>query len=234
MAKAQPQWSKAILPLIKKYKGKKHPLEYKNNHQLMMMVLLSARSSDAYINKIAPGFFAAYPDLKALQKAAPEKILPLIKGVPGGAKKISWMIAIAKELKGAKDIPLTMDELVVLPGIGRKSANVIMREAGVSAAGVMVDLHVVRVAQRLGIAKSSDPKIIEEEIMRRVKEKDWGEAGMAMTFLGREICRPRPLCPECLMRPVCEFYQKGGYDKLLKEEKKKGKKIAAPVKPPKK
>ena len=101
-----------------------------------------------------------------------------------------------------------MEELVALPGIGRKSANVILREAGVKAEGVMVDLHVVRVAQRLGIATSSDPKKIEQQIMEVLPQSEWGEAGMAISFLGRETCRPsHPHHEECVMSSVCKYYK---------------------------
>jgi len=103
-----------------------------------------------------------------------------------------------------------------LPGVGRKSANVILREAGKAPEGVIVDLHVVRVAPRLGIATGADPKKIEKQIMEALPQKEW-DAGMAMSFLGREICRPKPKCELCLMRPVCQYYQN-----IVKEVKGRG------------
>lgn len=201
-------WSKAIKPLIKKYKGKKHPLEYENIYQLLVMVILSAQSSDEQINQIAPDFFKVFPNMQSLCKATPEKLIPHISKIRGHRKKADWLLSIASEIKKDKNIPLTMDELVALKGIGRKSANVIMREAGVKAAGVMVDLHVVRVAQRLGISNASDPKKIEEEIMEVIPVKDWSETGIAISFLGRETCRSsHPQHEECVMRSVCEYYK---------------------------
>jgi endonuclease-3 len=200
-------WAQAIKPLIKKYKGKKHPLEYKNIYQLLVMVVLSAQDSDRHINSLAPDFFKAFPDMQTLSKAIPEMLYPYIAKVRGYIKKSNWIITIAQEIKKDKNIPLTMDSLVELQGIGRKSANVIMREAKVNAEGVMVDLHVVRVAQRLGIATSDDPKKIEQEIMEVIPQKDWGEIGMAISFLGRETCRPsHPEHEECVMSSVCEYY----------------------------
>ncbi len=201
-------WGAAIKPLIKKYKGKKHPLEYKNIYQLLAMVVLSAQSSDEQINKIAPDFFKVFPNMKILAKAEPEMLFPFISKVRGYIKKSNWLITIARELKNDKNIPLTMKVLVDLQGIGRKSANVIMREAGVKAEGIMVDLHVIRVAQRLGIATSADPKKIEQQIMEVLPQKDWGETGMAISFLGRETCRPsHPQHEECVMRNDCAFYK---------------------------
>ncbi len=151
-------WAQAIKPLIKKYKGKKHPHEYKNIYQLLVMVVLSAQDSDKHINSLAPELFKVFPNMESLSNATPEALFPYVGKVRNFANKAKWLSAIAKQIKKDKNIPLTMEELIALPGIGRKSANVIMREAGVKAEGVMVDLHVVRVAQRLGIATSADPK----------------------------------------------------------------------------
>jgi endonuclease-3 len=119
---------------------------------------------------------------------------------------MKWLMELAGKIKTDKNIPLTLEELTELPGIGRKSANVILREAGRKPEGVIVDLHVVRVAPRLGIATGTDPKKIEKQIMEQLPQKDW-DAGMAMSFLGREICRPKPKCEICFMRPVCQYYQ---------------------------
>jgi endonuclease-3 len=201
-------WEAAIKPLIKKYKGKKHPLEYKNIYQLLVMVVLSAQSTDQLINEIAPEFFKAFPNIQTLSKAKPEMLFPYISKVRGYMKKTNWLLAIAKQLKHDNFIPLTMQSLVELQGIGRKSANVIMREAKVKAEGVMVDLHVVRVAQRLGIAESSDAKKIEQQIKEVIPQKDWGDIGMAISFLGRETCRPsHPQHEDCVMSSVCAYYR---------------------------
>jgi endonuclease-3 len=201
-------WEEAIKPLIKKYKGKKHPLEYKNIYQLLVMVVLSAQDSDRHINSLAPELFKTFPNMEALSNATPETLFPLVGKVRNFANKTKWLIAIAQQIKKDKNIPVTMEELVALPGIGRKSANVIMREAGEKAEGIMVDLHVVRVAQRLGIATSADPKKIEQQIMEVIPQKDWREMGMAISFLGRETCRPtHPHHEECVMSGVCEYYK---------------------------
>ncbi|MES1214968.1 MAG: endonuclease III [Bacteroidota bacterium] len=199
-------WPEAIKPLLKKYKNEKHPLEYKSVYQLAVMVVLSAQDSDKNINKLAPEIFKAFPNMQALAKATPETLYPLIGKVRNFANKTKWLIEIAQQIKKDSNIPLTQETLTELPGIGRKSANVIMREGGVPAEGVIVDLHVVRVAPRLGIATGTDPKKIEKQIMEILPQKQW-EAGMAMSFLGREICRPKePKCPICPMNKVCAFY----------------------------
>lgn len=198
-------WAEAIKPLLKKYKGKKHPLEYKNLYQLLVMVILSAQDSDRHINQLAPKLFEAFPNMEALSHATVDTILPYINGVRNAANKAKWLVELAQKIKKDKNIPLTLDELTALPGIGRKSANVIKREAGAPAEGVIVDLHVVRVAPRLGIATGTDPKKIEKQIMEALPKNEW-DAGMAMSFHGREICRPQPKCEICIMKDVCAYY----------------------------
>jgi endonuclease III len=146
--------------------------------------------------------------MEALSNATTDTLFPLVGKVRNFSNKVKWLTAIAKELKADENIPLTMERLVALPGIGRKSANVILREAGAAAEGVMVDLHVVRVAPRLGIATGTDPKKIELQIMEQIPKSQWREAGMAMSFLGRETCRPsHPQHEECVMSGVCKYYK---------------------------
>ena len=202
-------WKKELQPLLKKYKGKKHPLEYNNNfYELLVMVVLSAQDSDRNINKLAPDLFKVFPDMKALSKADGSSLLPFISKVRNFGNKTKWLLALSAIVKQDKNIPTTLEELTALPGIGRKSANVIMREMGIEAEGIIVDLHVVRVAPRLGIATGTDPKKIEKQMMELLNAKDWGEAGMAISFLGREICRPtNPKCNECVMKNVCAYYK---------------------------
>jgi len=199
-------WPEAIQPLLKKYKGTQHPLEYKNIYQLVVMVVLSAQDNDRNINKLAPDLFKAFPYMKSLSKATDKSLHSYISKVRNFGNKTKWLLGIAEKIKADKNIPLTLEGLTELPGVGRKSANVILREAGKKPEGVIVDLHVVRVAPRLGIASGADPKKIEKQIMDALPQKDW-DAGMDMSFLGREICRPKPKCELCLMRPVCRYYQ---------------------------
>ena len=146
--------------------------------------------------------------MESLSKATAEMLFKYVGKVRNFGNKTKWLTAIASQIKKDENIPLTMEGLTALNGIGRKSANVIMREAGKKAEGVMVDLHVVRVAQRLGIATSADPKKIEQQIMEVIPAEDWGETGMAISFLGREICRPtHPHHDDCVMSRVCEYYK---------------------------
>lgn len=199
-------WGKALEPLVKKYKGKQHPLDYKNVYQLMVMVILSAQDSDAHINKLAPDLFNAFPDMKSLSKASSADLEKYVGKVRNSATKIGWLQEIASQLKEDKNIPKNMKDLTALKGIGRKSANVILREAGEKAEGIMVDLHVLRVVDRLGISHAKTGEKMEKDMMAVIPEKMWGEVGMAISFLGRETCRPtNPKHSECVVNQHCEY-----------------------------
>jgi endonuclease III len=217
-------WKKELQPLLNKYKGKRHPLDYRNPYELIVMVVLSAQDSDRNINKLAPELFNAFPDMKALSMATPEAVIPFVQKVRGHYKKTGWLLTIAKKIQDDKNIPTTLEELTSLPGIGRKSANVILREMGKPTQGIIVDLHVVRVAPRLGIATGTDPKKLEKQMMDLLEPKEW-DVGMAISFLGREICRPsNPKCDECVMNRVCVYTKTLAKDLVVLREPKKKKK----------
>src|SRR5204863_9032928 len=134
-----------------KYSGRKHPLDYHNLYQLVIMVVLSAQDSDAHINSMSPALFEIFPNMERLAEADMKILIPHISDVRNFATKANWLIEMAKTVKKDKNIPLTMDGLTALKGIGRKSANVIMRESKVPAEGIISDLHVLRVAPRIGL-----------------------------------------------------------------------------------
>jgi endonuclease-3 len=168
-------WTEKLKPILTKYKGQKHPLEYHNLYQLMVMVVLSAQDSDANINKIAPALFDAYPNMVSLAVANEEALFPYISEVRNFGTKAKWLLEIAKTVQNDANIPLTMEGLVALKGIGRKSAHVIKAE---------------------------------KQLMQVLPKEIWGEIGMAISFLGREICRPQPKCPECPINSICQYYKK--------------------------
>jgi endonuclease-3 len=200
-------WEVKLQPILEKYKEKRHPLEYKNTYQLLVMVVLSAQDSDANINKIAPLLFEKFPTLKSLSQANPETFIPYINKVRNYPTKAQWLLEIAKAIKKDEDIPLNMKELTALKGIGRKSANVILRETHKPAEGIIADLHVIRVAPRIGIIKESkDGNKIEKDLMQVLPKSIWSEIGMAISFHGRETCRPKPKCEECLIADYCQYY----------------------------
>lgn len=200
-------WETKLKPILKKYKGKRHPLEYQNTYQLLVMVVLSAQDSDANINKIAPALFEKFPTLQSLSQATPETFIPYINKVRNYPTKSQWLLEIAATIKKDEDIPLNMKDLTALKGIGRKSANVILRETHKPAEGIIADLHVIRVAPRIGIIKESkDGNKVEKDLMQVLPKNIWSEIGMAISFHGRETCRPKPKCEECLIADYCQYY----------------------------
>jgi endonuclease-3 len=200
-------WKAILEPLLTKYKGRKHPLDYQNTYQLLVMVVLSAQDSDANINSIAPTFFAKYPNMESLAATNTEELFTYISGVRNYRTKAEWLIEIANTIKKDENIPMTMKDLVALKGIGRKSANVILKESNKPAEGIIADLHVIRVAPRIGLTKESkDGNKVEKELMQVLPKDIWGEIGMTISFLGRETCRPKPKCNECLINAHCNYF----------------------------
>ncbi len=203
----QNEWAEKLAPILTQYKGRKHPLDYHNLYQLMVMVVLSAQDSDANINKIAPALFEVFPNMESLSVSNAGALIPHISKVRNFGTKANWLIEIAQTIQKNEYIPLTMEGLTALKGIGRKSANVIMREAKVPAEGIIADLHVIRVAPRIGIIPESKDGIkVEKQLMQVLPKAIWGEIGMAISFLGREICRPtNPKCGVCPIQKDCQY-----------------------------
>jgi endonuclease-3 len=202
-----PNWKEKLTPLILKYKGRKHPLDYQNAYQLLVMVVLSAQDSDANINKISPELFKNFPNMEVLAASNAESLIPFISKVRNFRTKANWLIEIAKTVKEDKNIPTNLDNLIVLKGIGRKSANVILRETNQKAEGIIADLHVIRVAPRIGLTDDSkDGLKIEKQLMKILPPEIWNEIGMAISFLGRETCRPtNPKCYRCIIQKDCQY-----------------------------
>ncbi len=202
-----PDWATYLSPILTKYKNRKHPLAYENLYQLVVMVILSAQDSDANINTIAPALFEIYPDMERLSVTNRDVLLPNISTVRNFGTKANWLIEIAQIIKKNENIPLTMNALTALKGIGRKSANVILRESNQPAEGIIADLHVIRVAPRIGlISEIKDGNKVEKQLMQVLPKSIWGEIGMAISFLGREICRPKPKCDLCPINNFCAYY----------------------------
>jgi len=202
-------WKENLAPLIDKYKGRKHPLHYNNTYELLIMVILSAQDSDANINSITIPFFEKYSNLERISNANIEEITPYFSKVKNFATKTNWILEIAKRLKTDRNIPMKLTDLVALKGIGRKSANVILRETNQKAEGIIVDLHVIRVVPRIGLTpKYEDGNKIEKLLIQQLPYEIWDEIGMAFSFLGREICRPtHPKCDVCPINTHCNYFK---------------------------
>ena len=202
-------WTSNLKQLIDKYGGRKHPLNYQNLYQLIIMVILSAKDSDENINKLAPIFFETYPSFESITNSSPQSIIPFISKIENFKNKANWIFETAKQITTNKEIPLNLNKLTSLKGIGRKSANTILREMKIPAQGIIVDLHVIRVAPRIGLTPSyEDGNKIEKELISIFPKQIWNEIGMSISFLGRELCRSQnPKCNLCPINNHCNYYK---------------------------
>ncbi len=207
--KKNTNWAKEVQPLLKHYGGRKYPLNYRNKYELLVMVILRAQDSIKHVNELTPALFKAYPSMGELAKAKASELHKFIGAVRNFANKTKWLMTVARIVGTDNKIPTALEDLNALPGIGRMSANIIIREFGGEPAGIIVDLHVLRVVPRLGITSVPDPKKMESRLMEEIPQKDWNEIGMSLSLLGQEICRPmEPKCPECLLNNICDFYSR--------------------------
>jgi endonuclease-3 len=188
------------------YPRAKCSLDFKSPYQLLVATILSAQSTDAKVNEVSKGLFTRYPGPRELAGAKPTEVETLIRstGYYRNKAKLVQGAAAALVEKHGGEVPATMEELTSLPGVGRKTANVVLANAFGIAAGVVVDTHVARLAQRLGLTRHDDPAKIEGDLMKLIPEKEWTKFAHRMILHGREICRAKsPKCGDCLINEHC-------------------------------
>ena len=200
------------LPVLRKLYGQ-HPdadteLDYKNPYQLLVATILSAQSTDAGVNRVTPALFTRYPNAAALARASATELEPLIHSTGFYRSKARSLMGMAAALVAQHqgDVPTTMEALVELPGVGRKTANVVLGHA-LGIPGLPVDRHVLRVSNRIGIASSDDPVEVEQQLGSALPPAEWTKASDTLILHGRRICKPKPLCDQCSVRDDCEFYR---------------------------
>jgi endonuclease-3 len=183
-------------------------LHFRNAYELLVATILSAQCTDERVNQVTPALFKRYPDARSLAKATTGELEPQIQSTGFFRAKSKSLIGMATEVVEQHDgsVPETMDELVELPGVGRKTANVVLGHA-LGVPGLPVDRHVLRVANRLGIASSEDPEVVEQQLGRALPPEKWTVASDTLILHGRRICRPKPLCGECAARPYCHYFR---------------------------
>jgi endonuclease-3 len=184
-------------------------LLYDNPYQLLVAVVLSAQCTDKRVNLTTPALFDRYPDAFALAEATPEEILPLIKSISYPNNKARHLAGLGKMLveRFGGEIPLTVDELVQLPGVGRKTANVITSVVD-QQPNMAVDTHVFRVAQRIGLTQNAKtPLAAEKQLVRHLPVDLVHIAHHWLILHGRYVCIARsPRCPACGLKDVCKYY----------------------------
>jgi len=182
-------------------------LHYKNAYQLLVATILSAQSTDQRVNMVTPALFKKYPDAKALAKATTADLEPRIHSTGFFRAKSKSLIGMATRLveHHGGDVPADMDALIELPGVGRKTANVVLGHA-LGVPGLPVDRHVLRVSNRIGIAESDDPIEVEAQLCRALPKERWTRTSDTLILHGRRICRPKPLCDICAVQADCDYF----------------------------
>lgn len=181
------------------------PLMHENPLQLLVATILSAQCTDARVNLVTPGLFARYPDAAAFAKVPQPDLEQAIRSINFFRTKARNIRACCQAIvdeHGGK-VPCTLDELVKLPGIGRKTANVVLGHA-FAVAGIVVDTHVRRLARRLGLSTHTDPTKVERDLMALLPEKTWTDVSHRLILHGRQVCHARkPRCEECGLNRLC-------------------------------
>lgn len=188
-------------------------LKYENNFQLLVAVMLSAQCTDKRVNLVTPALFEAYPTPAAMAVASEDEVLLYVKSVSYPNSKARHLVETAQQLveRFHGEVPETLDELTSLPGVGRKTANVVMSVA-FGKARMAVDTHVFRVSHRLGLVddKAKTPLAVELELVKNIPERYIPRAHHWLILHGRYVCTAlKPKCLECGLKQVCTFYHKG-------------------------
>ena len=212
--KPRPRWRKqtpdevtATFALLRQI----HPdarceLDHVDPFQLLCATVLSAQTTDVAVNKVTPRLFAAYPDARALAAAKPSDVERIVGSLGFFRQKTKALIGLSSKLVADYDgkVPGSLDELVKLPGVGRKTANVVLGVAFAAPEGVVVDTHVQRISQRFGWTKNKEPEKIEQDLCKLIPRADWAIASHLLIFHGRRICfAARPNCEGCGVNTLC-------------------------------
>lgn len=200
-------FAEEVAKILKKaYPEPKTELVHANEYQLAVAVMLSAQTTDKKVNQVTPELFKRYPNWEALANANVSEVGQLIRQVNFYKGKAERLVkagqVVTAEFGGT--LPKTIEELTKIPGIARKSANVIMRELWGIAEGIVVDTHVSRVSNRLGLTKENNPKKIEKDLMKSISKKYWRNFSGSAVLHGRYVCIARkPKCQDCVLNDIC-------------------------------
>jgi endonuclease-3 len=181
-------------------------LDFSSPYELLVATILSAQCTDARVNLVTPALFARYPDAAALARAEPSELEELIRSTGFFRNKARSLLGMARAVveRHGGEIPPSMKAMTALPGVGRKTANVVLGTALGLATGVVVDTHVARLSKRLGLSKHDDPVKIEQDLMRLFPSSSWVALGHRLILHGRRVCGARaPVCERCTLAELC-------------------------------
>jgi endonuclease-3 len=189
-------------------------LDFDTPFELLVATVLSAQTTDRRVNQVTPALFAAYPTPQALAAADPAQVEPVIAATGFFRVKARTLVELSAALVDRFDaqVPRRLDDLVTLPGVGRKTANVVLGEA-FGVPGITVDTHVARLARRLSLSESSDPVVIEHDLAALLPRAEWTRASQLLIWHGRRRCHARrPACGACPVARWCPAYGEGPTD----------------------
>ena len=199
--------SPVILDRLKRaYPDARCALDHRNPFQLLVATILSAQTTDVRVNLVTPKLFSRYPNAAALARARPADVEAIIRSTGFVRNKARSIIGMAQAVVAdhGGEVPGTMDDLLTLPGVGRKTANVVLGNAFGLNEGVVVDTHVARLSKLLGLTRQDDPVKIEQALMRLFPRDDWALLSHLLIFHGRRVCiARRPKCGECVLADLC-------------------------------
>jgi endonuclease III len=203
--------ARKILPGLERlYPDARVMLDFKTPLQLLVATILAAQCTDERVNQVTPALFGQYPSAKDLAGADPAQLEAMIRPTGFFRSKARSLIGCCRALadRHGGEVPRSLEELTALPGVGRKTANIILWNA-FGIPGIAVDTHVGRVASRIGLAGSDDPDTIEAQLCELFPRERWGMATHLIGFHGRKTCHARsPNCPACAIRDLCDWPQK--------------------------
>ena len=214
-SKSAPDTRRILSKLEQQHPGADTELNFTTPYELLVATILSAQCTDERVNQVTPALFKRYPDARALAKASTDQLEPQIQSTGFFRAKSRSLLGMATALveSHAGDVPNTMEALVKLPGVGRKTANVVLGHA-LGVPGLPVDRHVLRVTNRIGIARSDDPEVVEQQLCAALPPPDWTRASDTLILHGRRVCKPRPACDRCAVRNDCDFFRTGKAAKI--------------------
>jgi len=211
MQNAQERIGDIIKILRKNYPATCTALNFETPLQILVATILSAQCTDERVNKITPALFKKYPSAQAFARAQQEELEAKIRSTGFFRNKAKNIIGAAQKICAdfGGEVPDAMEQLLTLPGVARKTANIVLSSAFKKAVGIAVDTHVKRISERLGLSAQQDPEKIEKDLMALVPKKDWLDFNYLLVNHGRAICIARkPNCPECPLKNLCPSAKK--------------------------
>lgn len=208
--KEQKRVAEIVWRLAGEYSDATCALRHENPYQLLVATILSAQCTDARVNMVTPALFRRYPDPASLSRAKRSSLEEMIRSTGFFRNKAKSLIGACRVLveQLAGKVPQTMEEMLQLPGVARKTANVVLGTAFGLPSGVVVDTHVKRLSQRLGLSREENPDKIEKDLMRQLPPEQWIDFAHRLIHHGRRICQAqKPKCHLCMLADLCPYYQ---------------------------